>query len=92
MPSNFTAPTGAAHWEVLLRARAIENQVYVIAPAQWGQHTPRYRSHGHSLIVDPWGTVVADKGHGEGMCLAEIDHERIAGVRRSIPVRDHRRL
>lgn len=94
VPSAFTLTTGKDHWHVLLRARAIETQCWVIAPAQWGIHDEEGKRHsfGHSLIIDPWGIVVADKGHGEGICLAEIDPERTKGVRRSIPVRDHRRL
>ena len=94
VPSAFTLTTGKDHWHTLLRARAIETQCWLLAPAQWGVHDEAGTrvSYGHSLIVDPWGVVVADKGHGEGICLAEIDPERTAQVRRSIPVRDHRRL
>jgi predicted amidohydrolase len=94
VPSAFTATTGKDHWHVLLRARAIETQCWVLAPAQWGVHDPEGKRHsyGHSVIIDPWGIVVADKGHGEGLCLAEIDLDRAAKVRQSIPVRDHRRL
>jgi predicted amidohydrolase len=94
VPSAFTLTTGKDHWHPLLRARAIETQTWVLAPAQWGVHDEegKRNSYGHSLIVDPWGTVVADKGHGVGLCLAEIDPDRVTAVRRSIPVRDHRRL
>lgn len=94
VPSAFTLTTGKDHWHVLLRARAIENQCWVIAPGQWGRHDAegKRESYGHSLIIDPWGAVVADKGHGEGLALAEIDLERTHQVRRAIPVRDHRRL
>lgn len=94
IPAAFTLTTGKDHWHALLRARAIETQCWVMAPAQWGTHDEegRRRSYGHSLIVDPWGTVVADKGHGEGIALAEIDPARTAEVRQSIPVRQHRRL
>lgn len=94
VPSAFTLTTGKDHWHTLLRARAIETECHVLAPAQWGTHDEagKRRSYGHSLIVDPWGVVLADRGHGEGLCLAEIDPERTAAVRRSIPVRDHRRL
>jgi len=94
VPSAFTMTTGKDHWHVLLRARAIETQCWVMAPAQWGVHDEGGKRHsfGHSIIVDPWGIVVADKGHGEGICFAEIDPERTRAVRRSIPVRDHRRL
>lgn len=94
IPSAFTLATGKDHWHPLMRARAIETQCWVIAPAQWGQHDVEGKrvSYGHSLIVDPWGAVVAEKGEGVGLCLAEIDLERVAQVRRAIPVCDHRRL
>jgi predicted amidohydrolase len=94
VPSAFTLTTGKDHWHTLLRARAIETQCWVLAPAQWGIHDDEgaRKSYGHSLIIDPWGTVVADKGHGVGLCLAEVDAQRTADVRRAIPVRDHRRL
>lgn len=94
VPSAFTLTTGKDHWHTLLRARAIETECHVLAPAQWGTHDAdgKRRSYGHSLIIDPWGVVLADRGHCEGLCLAEIDPERTAAVRRSIPVRDHRRL
>ncbi len=94
VPSAFTLTTGKDHWHTLLRARAIETQCWLLAPAQWGMHDPEGKrvSYGHSVIVDPWGCVVADKGHGVGLCLAEIDLERVREVRRAIPVRDHRRL
>lgn len=94
VPSAFTLTTGKDHWHCLLRARAIETQSWLLAPAQWGVHDEKGKrnSYGHSLIVDPWGAVVADKGHGVGLCLAEIDSDRVDAVRRSIPVRDHRRL
>jgi predicted amidohydrolase len=94
VPSAFTLTTGKDHWHTLLRARAIETQCWVVAPAQWGTHDDKGKrqSYGHSVIIDPWGIVVADKGHGEGICFAEIDPERTKAVRRSVPVRDHRRL
>lgn len=94
VPSAFTLTTGKDHWHCLLRARAIETQCWVIAAAQWGSHDDegKRQSYGHSLIVDPWGVPVADKGHGVGVCYAEIDLDRVAAVRRAIPVRDHRRL
>lgn len=93
VPSAFTHPTGAAHWEVLLRARAIENQCYVIAAAQGGLHENGRRTFGHSLIVDPWGEVVAlRKDDGEGVVLAELDAARIASVRAQLPALTHRRL
>ncbi len=92
VPSAFTATTGKAHWEVLLRARAIENQCYVIAPAQGGRHETGRRTHGHSMIVDPWGEVLACLDEGEGVALAEMSAERIAEVRRQLPALTHRRM
>lgn len=94
VPSAFTLTTGKDHWHTLLRARAIETQCWVLAPGQWGTHDAggKRNSYGHSLIIDPWGAVVADKGQGEGLALAEIDLKRTAAVRQSIPLRDHRRL
>ena len=83
VPSAFTVPTGAAHWETLLRARAIENQAYVVAPAQGGLHPGGRRTYGHSMIVDPWGEVLGVRDEGEGVVLAEIDLERVRQVRRS---------
>jgi deaminated glutathione amidase len=92
VPSAFTVPTGAAHWEVLLRARAVENQCYVIAAAQGGLHAAGRRTYGHTMIVDPWGEVLAVRPEGEGVVLAEIDPERIKSVRASLPAHDNRRL
>ena len=86
VPSNFTEPTGAAHWSVLLRARAIENQVFIVAPAQFGQHNPRYRSYGHSLVVDPWGKVLVEAPDRTGLAYADIDLARVAEVRRTLPM------
>jgi predicted amidohydrolase len=92
VPSAFTYTTGLAHWEVLLRARAIENQCYVIAAAQGGTHENGRRTFGHSLVVDPWGEVVAcRRDEGEGVVLAEMRRERIAEVRRQLPALEHRR-
>jgi deaminated glutathione amidase len=95
VPSAFTAYTGRAHWEVLLRARAIENQAYVFAPAQVGRIGPPGENRfawGHACIVDPWGEVLADAGGAsEGMALAEISPERLAQVRRDLPALRHRR-
>ena len=89
-PAAFTHTTGRAHWEVLLRARAIENQCYVIAPAQGGLHENGRRTFGHSLIVDPWGEVQALQEVGEGVVMAELDVERIATVRAQLPALTHR--
>ncbi|CAK1592917.1 unnamed protein product [Parnassius mnemosyne] len=91
-PSAFTYTTGAAHWHLLLRTRAIENQCYVIAAAQTGQHNPKRRSYGHALCVDPWGDVIADCGESSPCYkVAEISSERLADVRRNMPVFEHRR-
>ncbi|NWX50543.1 NIT1 amidase, partial [Steatornis caripensis] len=90
-PSAFTVPTGSAHWEVLLRARAIESQCYVVAAAQTGKNHERRTSYGHALVVDPWGAVVAQCREGPGLCYAEIDLEYLHRVRREIPVHGHRR-
>ena len=92
VPSAFTHTTGRAHWEVLLRARAIENQCYVIAAAQGGLHENGRRTWGHSLIVDPWGEVVAMVEEGEGVAMAQLDTKRIAEVRAQLPALTHRRL
>lgn len=94
VPSAFTLMTGKDHWHVLLRARAIETQCYVLAPGQWGAHDDEglRRSYGHSVIIDPWGTVVAECSDGEGLCVAEIDLDRVASVRRSMPLSQHRQL
>jgi predicted amidohydrolase len=94
VPSAFTLATGKDHWEPLLRARAIENQCFVLAPAQHGRHDDGglRESYGHAMIVDPWGLPLATAADGPGMAIAEIDLERAAQVRRAIPVRQHRRL
>jgi predicted amidohydrolase len=93
VPSAFTYTTGRAHWQLLLRARAVENQCYVIAPAQGGQHENGRRTWGHSLIVDPWGEVLAErKDEGEGVVWADVDPARIAVVRQQLPALAHRRL
>jgi len=92
VPSAFTHTTGQAHWELLLRARAVENQAYVIAPAQGGLHENGRRTWGHSMIVDPWGEVLACLPAGEGVVTAVMDRSRIAAVRRQLPALAHRRL
>ena len=91
VPSVFTVPTGNAHWHLLLRARAIENGCFVLAPAQWGEHTGGRRSFGHSLIVDPWGEVLADAGDGVGLTSARIEVARVGEVRRMVPSLQHDR-
>jgi len=91
VPSAFTHPTGLAHWEVLLRARAIENQCFVAAAAQGGRHENGRRTFGHSLIVDPWGEIVAMLPEGEGIVAGEVRRERIAAVRTQLPALEHRR-
>ena len=90
VPSAFTFPTGAHHWEILLRARAIENQVYVIAPNQIGRGASGVANFGHSMIVDPWGTPIARASNLETIALAEIDCEYLARVRRELPCLEHR--
>jgi predicted amidohydrolase len=91
IPSAFTVPTGKAHWQVLMQARAIENGCFVFAPAQWGEHAEGRRTYGHSLIVDPWGEVLADAGEGVGIVSARIDVEAIAKARRMVPSLGHDR-
>ena len=90
-PSAFTVHTGSAHWEVLLRARAIENQCYVIAAAQTGTHNAKRSSYGHSMIVNPWGSVIAHCSEGESVSSAYIDLEYLEKVRKDMPVWSHRR-
>ena len=92
VPSAFTFPTGAAHWEVLCRARAIENQCYLIAPDQAGTSPHGFADWGESLIVDPWGRVLARAAEGEGVIMAEIDRAYLARVRRELPALAHTRL
>lgn len=90
-PSAFTVPTGMAHWEVIMRARAIESQCYVVSAAQVGQHNPKRASYGHALVVDPWGCVVAQCSDTVGIALADINFSLLAKVRQAIPVWNHRR-
>jgi len=92
VPAAFTYTTGRAHWELLLRARAVENQSYVLAAAQGGTHPNGRRTWGHSMVVDPWGEVVAVCEEGEGVVVAEVDPARIAQVRLQLPALAHRRL
>ncbi|WP_093032788.1 carbon-nitrogen hydrolase family protein [Thiocapsa roseopersicina] len=92
IPSSFTAITGKAHWETLVRARAIENLAYVIAAAQGGFHINGRETHGHSMIVDPWGTVLAQVPRGSGFICCALDDDYQDSVRRNFPTIDHRRL
>ena len=92
IPSAFTATTGQAHWETLIRARAVENLTYVLAPAQGGVHASGRRTHGHSMIVDPWGEILARIPEGPGVAVADIDPARIAAVRGCLPALEHRTL
>lgn len=91
-PSAFTAVTGAAHWEVLIRARAIETQCYVLAAAQGGVHPGPRETHGHAAIVDPWGRILAEQTRGEAVLLAERDVQEQASIRARMPVASHRRF
>src|SRR5690606_15550862 len=92
LPAAFTQVTGAAHWHVLLRARAIENQCFLIAAGQGGQHTASRETYGHSLVIDPWGEILAEHEREAGLAVAALDFERLADVRRRMPVAQHRRL
>ena len=91
VPAAFTVPTGKAHWEVLLRARAIEAGLFVVAAAQSGHHEDGRNTYGHSLVVDPWGEVLLDAGEGAKVVTAEIDLARITDVRSRVPALKHRR-
>ncbi|MBD2778539.1 carbon-nitrogen hydrolase family protein [Iningainema tapete] len=90
VPAAFTAFTGKDHWQVLLQARAIENTCYVIAPAQTGINYARRQTHGHAMIVDPWGVILADAGEKPGVAIAEINPSRLEQVRRQMPSLQHR--
>jgi predicted amidohydrolase len=92
VPSAFTSYTGQAHWETLLRARAIENQVYVVAPDQFGKNPKSFETHGHSMIVDPWGRIVAELADGPGVAIAEIDLDYLMKVRAELPALTHCKL
>lgn len=91
VPSVFTVPTGQAHWEILLRARAIENQLYLIAPDQTGPHPASMEAYGHSMIVDPWGRILARRAAGPGVICAEIDLDYLDRLRMELPALRHRR-
>lgn len=91
LPSAFTVPTGEAHWHSLLRARAIESEAFVIAAAQCGLHEDDRKTFGHSLVVDPWGTVLLDMGEAPGLAFVDLDLDKIAEIRQQIPVHKNRR-
>jgi len=91
VPAAFTVPTGKAHWHILLRARAIEAGLFIVAAAQVGQHEDGRNTFGHSLVIDPWGEVLLDMGEERGVRFAEIDLKRISDVRSRIPALNHRR-
>ncbi len=92
IPAAFTAYTGRAHWDLLVRSRAVENTSYVVAPAQCGNHYGKRESFGHAMIVDPWGEVLADAGESPGVITATVDPERLREVRERMPSLEHRRL
>ena len=92
LPAAFTETTGRAHWEILLRARAIENQCFVLAAAQGGRHPNGRMTHGNSMVIDPWGEVLARMDKGEGVVLAELDPQRLVETRSSLPALKHRIL
>lgn len=92
VPAAFTLHTGKDHWHVLLRARAIESQAWVVAAGQWGRHPHDRVSYGHSLVVDPWGTVVAEASDGVGLALARVERARLQEIRSGLPSLRHRRL
>ncbi|MGV6987957.1 carbon-nitrogen hydrolase family protein [Testudinibacter sp. P80/BLE/0925] len=92
LPAAFTYTTGKAHWELLLRARAVENQCYVVAAAQGGRHQSGRTTFGHSMIIDPWGEIISGVGEGEGFAMAEINFSRLREVRRQLPALSHRQL
>jgi predicted amidohydrolase len=89
VPAAFTAHTGAAHWHLLLRARAVEDQAWVVAPAQWGKHNEKRESFGHTLVVDPWGTVVAERADGDGVVMATLEGATVAKRRTQMPCLRH---
>lgn len=92
VPAAFTETTGRAHWEILLRARAIENQCYLLAVGQGGRHENGRMTHGNSMIIDPWGEILDRKLKGPGVVIADLDHQRIAEIRESLPALAHRKL
>jgi nitrilase len=92
IPSAFTAETGAAHWEILLRARAVENLCYVVAPNQGGFHLNGRKTYGHSMIIDPWGVVLDCYKTGSGFVISDVDLDRLQKVRASFPALQHRQI
>lgn len=92
LPSAFTAITGAAHWETLVRARAIENLSYIIASAQGGYHVNGRETHGNSMIVDPWGRIMDRQPSGSGFVVADIEKEKVVNIRKNFPVLEHRKI
>ena len=92
LPSSFTAITGRAHWEPLVRARAIENLCYVLAAGQGGYHLNGRATYGHSMIVDPWGQVMNELANGSGLVCADMDLKRLRNIRRTFPCLDHRHI
>lgn len=91
VPAAFTAVTGEAHWEILLRARAVETQCFVLAANQWGDHGKGRSTWGHSMIIDPWGKVLAKCDNGTGYCVADLDMNLLVKVRKDLPIAKHRR-
>ncbi len=89
VPAAFTAHTGAAHWHLMLRARAVENQAWVVAAAQYGRHGDKRESYGHSLVVDPWGVIVAEQATGDGVVMVTLDGAAVAQRRTQMPCLDH---
>jgi len=89
VPAAFTAHTGAAHWHLLLRARAVEDQAWVVAPAQWGRHNAKRESYGHSLVVDPWGTIVGERAEGDGVVVVTLDGAAVEKRRTQMPCLQH---
>lgn len=87
VPSSFLKVTGEAHWNSLLRARAIESQAFVVAPAQWGKHPNGLETYGHTSIIDPWGRIIAERPQGTGLSIAHLDFAKLAEIRRKIPMR-----
>ena len=92
LPSAFTWNTGDAHWHTLIRARAIENQLWLVAPGQGGYNSERRRTYGHSLVADPWGRILSELDEGPGVATAELDMDRLKDIRTRMPVWQHRRL